>query len=328
MNIRLALLGLVLCFSGWACSSNNEHSQSEPNNPTREDVPVFSAAPASYSSEIAEAGRMESVSYTTHNAAGAEVSKTAYVYLPYGYDREQQYNILYLMHGGGGNQATLMGTPDHPLALKHILDHMIQDKLIAPLLIVTPSFYTEGSDGSMAAVGELTHQFQEELRNELMPVVEGRYSTYAEGTSEADFTNSRDHRAFSGFSMGSVTTWYAVAENLAYFRYFIPASGDCWAITQMGGASQPAETASYLANAIREQGYSLLDLFIFAVTGTRDIAHDNLTPQIEAMRALADDFVYDYRPEQGNLYYLDVEGGVHDYSWFNDYLYTILPILF
>lgn len=37
---------------------------------------------------------------------------------------------------------------------------------------------------------------------------EDRYSTYAEGTSAQELTESRSHRAFAGFSMGSVTTWH------------------------------------------------------------------------------------------------------------------------
>lgn len=40
----------------------------------------------------------------------------------------------------------------------------------------------------------------------LTPAVEGKYSSYAQSTAAADLTASRDHRAFMGFSMGSVAT--------------------------------------------------------------------------------------------------------------------------
>ena len=37
---------------------------------------------------------------------------------------------------------------------------------------------------------------------------------------------SRNHRAFCGFSMDSVTTWHTFEYCLPYFRYFLPSSGD------------------------------------------------------------------------------------------------------
>lgn len=52
---------------------------------------------------------------------------TAWIYLPYGYSADQQYNIFYLSHGGWSNEETLMGTPDNPHAFKHIVDHAIED---------------------------------------------------------------------------------------------------------------------------------------------------------------------------------------------------------
>lgn len=29
------------------------------------------------------------------------------MYLPYGYDPNKQYNIMYMMHGGGGNESSI-----------------------------------------------------------------------------------------------------------------------------------------------------------------------------------------------------------------------------
>ena len=49
---------------------------------------------------------MEEVVYDTKAYATDErdVKKTAYVYLPYGYSEEKEYNILYLMHGTGDDE--------------------------------------------------------------------------------------------------------------------------------------------------------------------------------------------------------------------------------
>ena len=42
----------------------------------------------------------ESFSYDEHSQA---LTKEAWVYLPYGYSEDQQYNIFYLSHGGWSN---------------------------------------------------------------------------------------------------------------------------------------------------------------------------------------------------------------------------------
>ena len=63
---------------------------------------------------------------------------------------------------------------------------------------------------------------------------------------------SRDHRAFCGFSMGSVTTWHTFEYCLDYFRYFMPSSGS---LTTDG---------DYMASIVRESGHDWDDFFIFA----------------------------------------------------------------
>ena len=51
-------------------------------------------------------------------------------------------------------------------------------------------------------------------RKSVVPFVEGKYSTYAASTSEADLRASRMHRAYGGFSMGAVSTWAVFQNNL------------------------------------------------------------------------------------------------------------------
>ena len=67
-------------------------------------------------------GTIERVIYTVTTPAGKILNKYANVYLPYGYDASdlaKRYNILYLMHGSGGNpDAWLDCCP-----IKNMLDH-------------------------------------------------------------------------------------------------------------------------------------------------------------------------------------------------------------
>lgn len=61
--------------------------------------------PEDYFHPASEQGRVERLDYQTYESMSYEdqatrLTKTAYVYLPYGYDEGKQYNVLYLMHGG------------------------------------------------------------------------------------------------------------------------------------------------------------------------------------------------------------------------------------
>lgn len=168
-------------------------------------------------------GRIEKIEYTTKSYAvdKRDVRKTACVYLPYGYTEDNKYDILYLLHGTGDDEEHwLIDNPSN----KVLLDNMIDKGVISPLIVVTPTFYVE--DDCMDGLDPLTYSFKEELKNDLMPAVEGKYSTYSDGVASSDFIKSRNHRAFAGLSRGAVTTLHSVfCGALDYFSYFGTFSG-------------------------------------------------------------------------------------------------------
>lgn len=209
--------------------------------------------------------------------------------------------ILYLIHGGGGDQHAFFCP-----AFLNMIDHMIAAGELRPLYIVAPCFYDpDATDKRPAASGEAVAVFCDELRHQIMPLAE-------RATGRAF---DRGRRVISGFSMGGVTTWYAFLQALDLFERFLPLSGDCWACGETGGGKYPDATAEKLAEALRDQGS--LPFRIHCVTGSRDIACPNITPQIEAMRKY---------PEFGEpaLKYTVYEGGVHDYETIFMYLYNTL----
>lgn len=272
-------------------------------------------------------GTIDRVVYTTTNPEGERRKKYANVYLPYGYDaedRKKKYNILYVMHGGGGN-------PDAWLdccKVKNMLDFCIDAKEVQPLIVVFPSYYKEKISRSGAPDPELERekvlQFLPELTGELLPAVEGRYNVYASGTSDEALRAARAHRGFGGFSMGGCTTWFAFLKKLDYFRTFVPLSGDCWAVEPRGGKTHSNETAKLLADAAAQGP----DFCIFSATGSKDAACGMLTPQIEAMKARPDVFTFSEDPVIGNLHYEVAESEVHAYEAVYNYLYSYLPYLF
>ncbi|SFD49716.1 Enterochelin esterase [Paenibacillus catalpae] len=282
----------------------------------------FKPVPDEYRMESDNPGTIENLSYKAANLDGGTDDKKLNVYLPYGYDASnpnKHYNVLYLMHGGGENENLIFGGPGQSKELKKILDNMIANGDIEPLIVVTPTFYGGKDDVAL---------FHEELMNTVVPLVETKYNTYVKSGSLDDLKASRAHRAFGGFSMGSVTTWYTFIHDLDYFKYYIPLSGDSWILEQTGGGLKPKETAEYIADVARASGYKPQDYYIFSATGTQDIAYPNLKPQIDAMKQLTDVFVYSSDMKKGNFYFIAADGGTHAWNWVNQYIYDILPDLF
>lgn len=276
-------------------------------------------------------GRIERVSYQTTNREGEIRSKYANVYLPYGYeadDTEKKYNVLYLMHGGGGNPDAWLDCS----TIKNMLDYTISVGEVKPLIVVFPSYYKEAISRIGGPDGDLEREnvkfFQKELAEDLIPAVEEKYNTYAEGITPEALKDSRLHRGFGGFSMGGAATWFAFQENMDYISHFLPLSGDCWTIEVKGGATKTAETARALHDFAIKSGYNTEQYFIYAATGTKDIAYEPLTRQIEEMKKYPDTFVYSEDYAKGNFHYLLAEGEIHSYEAVYQYLYCYLPYLF
>lgn len=283
---------------------------------------VFIALPDEYKGESQQQGTIESMEYSVANLSKGTDVKKLNVYLPYGYDdsnTDTKYNVLYLMHGGGENENLLFGGPGQSKEMKRILDNMIEKGDIEPLIVVTPTFNGGKNDTAL---------FHEELMNDVVPLVETRYSTHVGSGDLDDLKATREHRAFGGFSMGSVTTWYIYINCLDYFKYFLPLSGDCWAIAQTAGESKAMETAEYLAQVAKDAGYGTKDYYLFCATGDLDIAYPNMLPQMDALKQLTDSFIYSGNPNNGNFYFMICEGGTHAWNWINQYIYCILPDLF
>jgi endo-1,4-beta-xylanase len=276
-------------------------------------------------------GTIKRIHYLTTNQQGETREKYANIYLPYGYDkadREKKYNILYVMHGGGGNADAWLDCSK----IKNMLDYMIDEKQMEPLIVVFPSYYKEktGRVGPPVADVERAHVqfFQKELVEDLLPAVEKVCNTYAEDTTKEALNASRMHRGFSGFSMGGATTWFAFLNNMDYFSYYVPLSGDCWEIESQGGLHKPDETAKLLHDHATRSGYGVNEYFIYAATGTEDIAYEALNTQVNAMRKFSDKFVENEDMAKGNFHYLLAEGEIHSYEAVYHYLYNVLPYLF
>lgn len=166
------------------------------------------------------------------------------------------------MHGTGDDENYWLQT--HP-SNKIMLDRMIAQGEIEPLIVVTPTFYVE--DDCADGLDALTFSFREELRNDLMPAVESKYATWAETPDDAGFAASREHRAFAGLSRGAVTTANsALCGSLDYFSYF-------------GLFSSFRTTEEHVRETIQSEAWSELPInYLYATTGNFDFATPYMVP--------------------------------------------------
>ena len=257
-----------------------------------------------YLSPCSQAGKITKETYN-----GIRGTKSLNVYTPYGYDPSKKYNVFYLMHGGGENENTIFS---NDVKLNHVLDHMIMNGELDPLIVVTPTFNGTGSEAG---------NFYEELRKSVIPFVEGKYSTYAESTSEADIKASRMHRAYGGFSMGGLSTWCVADHDMDIVGYFMPLSGNNW------------EGMNKLTGEIDSLGFSQRDYFIFAATGDQDIAYNNMKPEMEDLKKRTKYFTYTSDFSKGNLYWLVAPSvgnnkKTHWWGFVRWYIYDGLPYFF
>lgn len=278
--------------------------------------------PAGYFDEAEQAGELVDLYYDTWESFTYEEKKTplqkhAVVYLPYGYSEEKEYDVFYLMHGGWSDENAMLGSPQSPSPLKNVVDHMIQEGQIRPLILVCPTYNNTNRNGrdsdDYARSMQLTDNYHRELLQDLMPAVEGTYSTYAQNASPQDFRDSRDHRGFGGFSMGAVAAWHTFQYCLDDFRYFLPMS--CGTSLDDARIWRSAES--------RDPS----DYFVFVLTGTEDFAYSYEERRTDAMAESACFISVDEDPS-GNFAFRVKEGSSHNGRAAMEYLYNGLMAFF
>lgn len=250
--------------------------------------------------EAASSSRTDTVHYQT-TYRRRTYQKKALVYLPAGYNDQRRYNVLYLLHGSTETANDFYRDGN----FQPLLDRLINSGKMQPTIVVFPTYYPSRRFVSSNYYHDrkLNSFFaRHELVTDLIPAVEGRYRTYARGTSHSALTASRNHRAFGGFSMGAITTWYVFQDDLPVFKAFLPVAGDSWAVKDDGGSVAPQATARRLEAAA--QAHSNLKFSIMAAVGSEDGTSGSMTPQIRAMWSL---------PEfnHHNLTYQHIAGGTH-----------------
>ena len=307
------LLAAVLLMSCFAHAEESTRKTDFPDN-------TFVEMDPNYITEVTQRGKTVLFRYDAQTQDGQAYTKGAVVYIPYGYDPEDtetRYNVLYLMHGHGGGYTTLLGNPGGFSTMMFVLDAMIEKGRIEPMFVVCPTYMIPELDEFWCAAN-----FSYELNNYLIPAFESSYNTYATDVTPETIRATRTHRAFGGFSMGSLCTWNVFQNSLDQIAYYMPCCGG------ISFGDDAGSMAVMLAQKVAAAGYTKDDFFIYAGCGGEgDVGYKGLTAQINAMKENSDTFVYCENFRDGNLYYTQCSGG-HSPKSVELIMYMALPTFF
>ena len=259
--------------------------------------------------------RLEYDTFTYDEGNNVPMKKGAWVYLPYGYSAKKPYHVLYLLHGGGVTEDWWFKMfPDTVT----ILDNMMADGVCDPCIIVAPTYY-RGTEADKDA-DFITEHFCHELRKDLIPAVESKYSTYTNGdTSEENLIATRVHRAFAGLSLGSMTTYRAAFyNNYDLFAWYGPFSGCCGPF-----GDHEKEVGRILATLSEGEQKGLPLRYLFCCNGDQDIAYAEHLDIMSKVEPLCPTL------KRGENYdFFVIPGGVHDMKAWQLHLYHALQIFF
>ncbi len=247
------------------------------------------------------------ISVVWYNSPTLKLTRRMYVYTPPGYDENlRRYPVLYLLHGGGGDEDawTTLGRANL------IMDNLISQERAKPMIVVMPNGNANqtmatgsGSAGDKVKPGttipsrgssEFFGLFAESLVKDIIPYVEKHYRIASNGNS----------RAIAGLSMGGGQTMAAIAKYPSTFGYI-----GVWS----AGSRQPEAEISAQLSAIKTAGMKLY----YVGCGVDDpLAHSGSTKLVELLRKL--DMRYKFRESTGG------------HTWFNwrIYLSEFAPLLF
>jgi len=170
----------------------------DPRNP----VVKYNRGPAAISSLLDIPGSLRAfdvrpvahgkVDIRYYDSKTTKQTRRVHVYTPPDYERTtSRLPVLYLLHGGDGEDSvwTAFGRAHV------ILDNLIADKIIPPMIVVMPNGYAYGWDSGIAADKQQA-DFQKDLVDDLIPFVQANYRA----------SRDRKDRALAGLSRGGGQT--------------------------------------------------------------------------------------------------------------------------
>lgn len=135
-------------------------------------------------------GKIDTITYKSKTVG---TSRKALIYTPPGFSKKNNYPVLYLLHGIGGDEKEWLngGSP------QVILDNLYAEGKLKPMIVVLPNGRAMKDDRAEGNIFdrekvEAFANFEKDLLNDLIPYIEKKYPVIADS----------EHRAIAGLSMG------------------------------------------------------------------------------------------------------------------------------
>lgn len=183
MSIWRFSFRIILILIFWGTLFSNGYSQKG------NEFPPPPAGYDSYRSNIAH-GR---ITTATYHSTTVGVDRQTLVYTPPGYSEDKKYNVLYLLHGIGGDEREWYNNGSPHI----ILDNLYADQKLEPMIVVLPNGRAMVNDdpvGDIFAPDKVKafETFEFDLLNDLIPFIDSNYPVLT----------GRENRAVAGLSMG------------------------------------------------------------------------------------------------------------------------------
>ena len=136
-----------------------------------------------------------------------DLNRKAYVYVPptYNQDSDKKYPVLYLRHGGGGNETSWYNEGCAPF----IMDNLLAEGKVTPMIIVMTNGNLEKETEGGAYGEEGISIMGKELMDDVIPLIEKNYRVYTD----------QKNRALAGLSMGGGQSFYIGLKNPELFDW-------------------------------------------------------------------------------------------------------------
>ncbi|UWX54531.1 alpha/beta hydrolase-fold protein [Maribacter litopenaei] len=256
----------------------------------------------------AKTGPKGSVHQIRYNSPTLDLTRRMYVYTPPGYyESNEDYPVLYLLHGGGGDEEAWPTLGVAPT----IMDNLINSGKAKPMIVVM----TNGNPSQAAAQtitpklpnvdvsgrGMASMLFEKSLVNDVIPYIEANFQVKA----------NKENRALTGLSMGGLQTMNTSFAHPDLFNYIGVMSMGFADLSRFGIEVNHSKRAEQIV-ALKDANPKLY----WIACGKDDFLYESVVTMREELDK--HDFVYTYRESTGG----------HTWTNWRIYLSEFAPMLF
>jgi enterochelin esterase-like enzyme len=189
-RIILVLILLGIFFSnGYSQENSKPHEKITAASNAVSEFPPPPAGYDSFKPDIAH-GKVTTVTY---HSTTVGVDRQTLVYTPPGYSEDKNFNVLYLLHGIGGDEREWYNYGKPHI----ILDNLYDEQKLEPMIVILPNGRAMENDDAGGDIFdpekvEAFATFEFDLLNDLIPFIDSSYAV----------STGRENRAIAGLSMG------------------------------------------------------------------------------------------------------------------------------